>query len=333
MSSDTPFGTGTLSSHDGERDHIIDLTAEEPTASPMAGSRRSRSPGNRTSRSRQPKDNRNRRLDRSVRQELSAVAPSEANLDAPLTFESFSNYPGVASERQQASQVSNFTDLTIRENEAFVWILAKGIQTVYPDKTPTIRDWHAFNRSVFNGWTSRSDAPGHPVLRRRRLQKTKIAVGKLISDADSPTNDPARRAGASVFLSITLNHEQGTVKSTCEDTKGKRVGQKLVEFDRGLDYTEARAKLINNYDAEERDRIFPHNKAVVVCSARRIIKKWAERGTEPFPYIADEDRPQQNLVPYVTALSTERRNADLWLRAIGLVETWMIFTSIEGKEE
>ncbi|CEI64727.1 unnamed protein product [Fusarium venenatum] len=64
-----------------------------------------------------------------------------------------------------------------------------------------------FVDGVFTGWASRLDALKHPVLRKRWLLETHTAVGKLIRYTPSETNGLARRAGAHVFLGITLNYE------------------------------------------------------------------------------------------------------------------------------
>ncbi|XEU98496.1 hypothetical protein FSHL1_003783 [Fusarium sambucinum] len=92
-------------------------------------------------------------------------------------------------------------------NRALASIMTEGIKARDPEKIPTIRNWHDFNRSVSTGWTPRLDAPNHPVLRKRWLLETHTTVGKLIRYTPSETNGLARRAGAHVFLAITLNYE------------------------------------------------------------------------------------------------------------------------------
>ncbi|CAF3550398.1 unnamed protein product [Fusarium graminearum] len=175
-------------------DHVIDLAGEDPPATPMPGSCQ--------------RDNDSHRQDLYVRHEL-AVAAVEANPDLALTGDYFLEHPYVISERRGPSRVCRFTDLTRKENEALILIMTEGIQAIYPGKTPTIKDWHDFVRGVFGGWTSMSVAPRHPVLREPRFDETHIEVGKLTTNAPSETNSTARRAGAPVFLGVSLNYEQG----------------------------------------------------------------------------------------------------------------------------
>lgn len=179
------------------------------------------------------RDNDSHRQDLYVRHEL-AVAAVEANPDLALAGDYFLEHPYVISERRGPSRVCRFTDLARKENEALILIMTEGIQAIYPGKTPTIKDWHDFVRGVFGGWTSMSVAPRHPVLREPRFDETHIEVGKLTTDAPSETNSTARRAGAPVFLGVSLNYEQGQVLKTWRDKNCKGVSHPFVELHRGL---------------------------------------------------------------------------------------------------
>ncbi|CVK87052.1 uncharacterized protein FMAN_05771 [Fusarium mangiferae] len=86
----------------------------------------------------------------------------------------------------------------------------------------------------------------------------------------------------------------GSIKKTCSKEAGNAITQKVdleqqygrsivpgrIEFEPGLTVTQAKINAIHNYDNHERRRISSSNTQHIICATRRILVKWAARGSE-----------------------------------------------------
>ncbi|RGP63344.1 hypothetical protein FLONG3_9905 [Fusarium longipes] len=197
--------------------------------------------------------------------------------------------PGVAVFYEQ--------DLTLPEKQELRSLVEQAIRDMNPPNTPqehryfaaTANDWKKFIEQVFDRWGSHMDAIEEPILDKPKLRETHTEVGTLVCDAPftnaqkkkgTTMQQRERRAGAPVFVHLTLDYPEESVEFTWKDSTGTQVSNNIVRISPDLDKTTVRAKAMSHHDSRERERVSSHNLQVAVACAQRSIKVWAREGSE-----------------------------------------------------
>lgn len=96
-------------------------------------------------------------------------------------------------------------------------------------------------------------------------------------------------AGAPVFLGVTLSLETETWGLLWRDANCQFINPRYVELQNNMTRMQARCLAVENYDANEADRIINWNKKVGVNAARRRIVRWTAAGSQPEMIIHRDD--------------------------------------------
>ncbi|KAH7197305.1 uncharacterized protein B0J16DRAFT_366531 [Fusarium flagelliforme] len=98
------------------------------------------------------------------------------------------------------------------------------------------------------------------------------------------TNEDFRRYLDAIFEDcVSFDHEMDGSIFIQKDCNGSKVPYDIISFTPGFHRVEVHDQAIAEYDHHELQRIRRHNTAIIVACARRAIKTWAQRGTEPGP--------------------------------------------------
>ncbi|KAL4730127.1 hypothetical protein ACLX1H_002158 [Fusarium chlamydosporum] len=154
---------------------------------------------------------------------------------------------------------------------------------------------------IFEGWNSNPAAGPEPVEGGPSSTLTSIKAGVLKVNApltreqidkSIEVRKDCRLAGANAFCGVTINYYIDEVAFYLKDSRNAGVSFNIVQWANSWTWHDVQYHAINNYDHHELERVRTHNSAVIVSCARRVIKKWAQRGTEFDGDVDMEDRPK-----------------------------------------
>lgn len=179
--------------------------------------------------------------------------------------------------------------------------------------------YHDSFREIFRGWSSEDGSGSAPEWHERTFHDTNVMVGVLARDHpepnttrrhvnqpeeseaalaapvvtetdDVPTKSKHRKAGRPIYLSLTLNMEQGWYRWLWRDQGRQRINTKYVTYNSGLDSAKACERVINHYDRREKARISAWNREVTTFLARRRIVEWVTDGSASGRHVDANDR-------------------------------------------
>ncbi|KAL2690077.1 hypothetical protein Neosp_004145 [[Neocosmospora] mangrovei] len=176
-----------------------------------------------------------------------------------------------------------------------------------------------FFREIFRDWTSEDGSGAPPEWRERTFHDTNVMVGILARDHPEPnttrrrvnrpeegkapvlapvvietdnipTKSKHRKAGRPVYLSLTLNMEEGTHAWLWRDEGRQWINPKYVTYNPGLTSAKACEMVINHYDRHERKRLSAWNREVTTFLSRRRIVEWKTDGSVSGGRVDPNDR-------------------------------------------
>ncbi|KAJ4311491.1 hypothetical protein N0V84_010409 [Fusarium piperis] len=147
-----------------------------------------------------------------------------------------------------------------------------------------------FLRAIFKNWSSNTRRNPPPTWIEPKFSETSVQVGVLAVNHPEPGSggviprlpvSPARSASAPAILGVALNLEEDSFSFIWRDENGRFINPKYVRLDDEFNMARAKAHAIEHYDHYQRERITSYNIRLVVSAARRSIRKWALRGSQP----------------------------------------------------
>ncbi|EEU46743.1 uncharacterized protein NECHADRAFT_77438 [Fusarium vanettenii 77-13-4] len=117
-----------------------------------------------------------------------------------------------------------------------------------------------------------------------------LAAPVVTETDDVPTKSKHRKAGRPIYLSLTLNMEQGWYRWLWRDQGRQRINTKYVTYNSGLDSAKACERVINHFDRREKARISAWNREVTTFLARRRIVEWVTDGSASGRHVDANDR-------------------------------------------
>ncbi|KAM6523296.1 hypothetical protein FSOLCH5_003915 [Fusarium solani] len=233
----------------------------------------------------------------------------------------------VKESRHPDTPINDHNDLTRREKVAFMGLLA-GYNDMHKDRPADgsrSRLYREFFRLIFRDWTSEDGNGAPPEWRERSFHDRSLKVGALRENHPEPNttrrrvNQPIyddepvppplitetstiapkskyRVIGQPIYLSLTLDLEQGWYSWFWGDLGRQFVNPKYITFSPGLDRDKARNHVISHYDRRKKARITAWNREVVIFLARRRIVKWARDGSTGFRYVEANDRLRPEVI-------------------------------------
>ncbi|KAF4963294.1 hypothetical protein FSARC_8696 [Fusarium sarcochroum] len=186
----------------------------------------------------------------------------------------------VAQSRPPNKTIHDHKQLTI-EDKVGLFDLAHDFATVLlhqqrikkPDPKRILRRFYA---KLFSSWSTIKKNNPYAVLGDRSLPDTSIQVGELRRNCGM---SEARKAGAPVYLGLSLTREKDCIEWMWKDQQANLVKFSLVTLKPDLTIPQARAEAIHNYDNMERVRITTFNIERIICAARRRLVEWARLGS------------------------------------------------------
>ncbi|KAH7005618.1 hypothetical protein EDB82DRAFT_572459 [Fusarium venenatum] len=235
-----------------------------------------RQQGRTEGRSRSPirhQDNDHYWLDRSntaAGRHLPALAPAPVDLFALPPYQPLNGAAlqavSVITHRQTSSIIHGYFNLTFSKLRVLSTLVDLVIGAMFPtaDKVVNVRHFQLFIQHVFHAWLSAEPVVGEAKLPAHNFGYYSVPVGTLKQDA--PITEGARgqgvaflednyRVGQPVFYGITLNHEQEPVAFAWQDSQGRGISQRLIQFNRGMTVQQARYNVMAIYDENEIIRI------------------------------------------------------------------------------
>ncbi|KAL6919769.1 hypothetical protein FSHL1_003747 [Fusarium sambucinum] len=160
------------------------------------------------------------------------------------------------------------------------------------NKVVNVGQFQLFIQHIFHGWSSIEPIVGEVKLTIHNFGNYSVPVGTLKQYAPITEGvrgqgvtflEDNRRAGQPVFCGITLSHEQEpvTFAFAWQDSQGRGISQRLIQFNRVMTVQQARYNVMAIYDENEIIRIGEYNTQIIVLSARPHI-----------PVVNTEDMPR-----------------------------------------
>lgn len=223
--------------------------------------------------------------------------------------------------RHPNTHIKSHEDLTQYEKVALMDLLA-GYDEMYQghDVVGSRGQMYVdFFREIFRDWTTEDGIGAPPEWRERTFHDTNVMVGTLARDhpepnttrrrvnrpeddkapvlapvvietEDIPTKSKHRKAGRPVYLSLTLNTEEGTHAWLWRDQGGQWVNPKYLTYNAGLTSAKACEMVINHYDRREKKRISAWNREVTTFLSRRRLVDWFTAGSVSGGRVDPNDR-------------------------------------------
>ncbi|KAI8721794.1 hypothetical protein NCS52_00321900 [Fusarium sp. LHS14.1] len=213
-------------------------------------------------------------------------------------FDAISSDTHVTQNRAPNTPIRRPYDLTKHEKLRLVDLVERyrSMRDPAEDEEADIFDlWDQFMREIFKRWSSNRAVPSLGRFPDCKFDDANIQVGVLKENhlesgaggqpgPHLPISE-ARVAGAPVFLEVTLSLEteqRGLLDVNCQFINPQECQNNMTRM-------QARYLAVENYDANEADRIINWNKKVVVNAARRRIVRWAAAGSQPEMIIHRDD--------------------------------------------
>lgn len=155
---------------------------------------------------------------------------------------------------------------------------------------------------VFDNWTSAGPVPmpKEPVY---TFSVSAVPVGHFKEDLPDEVPSGNRKKDASAWLMVKRGGDK-TGFLWC-DTDGKPADKKYIQMASGLTAEFIKEQLVAMYNFQEMKLVEKYNWDINIAMGRRVIVKFAARGTAEPPVVDDEDRPGQYLKEYVFCSETD----------------------------
>lgn len=133
-----------------------------------------------------------------------------------------------------------------------------------------------------NGWLTHVGfvtddmIPERGTPKHRRANRGFMPPNQLNQQAQPPAQvvvPPNRRRGALVFMKGSLHTDEGKPRVYYCDAAHLRIASRYVRLKPGMTDAEAQARTIDNFDRQERDRVFDYNMALGVDFAQTRLKR------------------------------------------------------------
>ncbi|KAG9498582.1 hypothetical protein J7337_009390 [Fusarium musae] len=165
----------------------------------------------------------------------------------------------------------------------------QGMQSI----TDAIEQDFAYGRRPWSS-TCPVPMPHEPVY---KFSESALPVGHFKDDIPSDGSPSAnRKKDAKAYLMVKRDGDK-TGFLWC-DADGEAVEKDCIEMAEGLVVKKLKKDLVEMYNAQEERLVKDYNCAILVMVARRMLVKFAERGTAEPPVIDDEDRIER-FIPYI----------------------------------
>ncbi|KAJ3467601.1 hypothetical protein MRS44_005165 [Fusarium solani] len=218
-----------------------------------------------------------------------------------LLVETAMNDSAVKESRPPDTIIFKPADLTRAEKVHLMDLLTSFMSMVkqMPDDARMRELYRDFFESIFKRWISNKKPDGPPTLFPLGFEAA-VQVG-ILRDIHPGIRPPpgvplsnlpvpsARVAGQPVFYGLELTLNEGGWRWFWMDRRTGLIDPQFVNMG-GLTLSEARRRVISNYDRSESKRITKYNLDLVVSAARRRIMKWAKYGSGHEAHIDPVDR-------------------------------------------
>ncbi|KAL2690076.1 hypothetical protein Neosp_004144 [[Neocosmospora] mangrovei] len=199
-------------------------------------------------------------------------------------FDAISADTHVTQNRAPNTPIRRPYDLTTHEKLRLVDLVERyrSMRDPSEDEEADIFDlWDQFMREIFKRWSSNRTIPSLGKFPDRKFDDANIQVGVL------KENHPESGAGGQPGPHLPTS--EARVAGAPRDANCQFINPRYVELQNNMTRMQARCLAVENYDANEADRIINWNNKVVVNAARRRIVRWAAAGSQPEMIIHRDD--------------------------------------------
>ncbi|KAF5248849.1 hypothetical protein FANTH_5652 [Fusarium anthophilum] len=203
--------------------------------------------------------------------------------DRLILREDIASYDKVYSPRDPNTVLRSHRMLTKKEKLALInhaqeyaWVLVYQLGHTGASSKKLLKKFYA---EIFLHWSiSQRKNPSPPSTYRKDVR---TLVGSIKRTCPKEAVDSTtQKCGEPVYLFLEVSSRSESIEWTWFNGQGLPLGLELVEFEPGLTVTQAKINAIHNYDNHERQRITSYNIQRIICAARRVLVKWAARGSE-----------------------------------------------------